>query len=250
MEKSNIFWLDLFTWETWNEFLKHGGKISGFRESRWSTVQKVVSGDILLCYLTGVSRFVGALEVVGQAFLDKSPIWRSDLFPARLPVKVLIQLKPETAIPVYDLRERLSFFQASPDSPAWTGYFRGSPNRFKETDGSVIFEALQQAQTNPRVLPVDPKKLQKKVKVQTFATKAKRTVTIPEEIESGKPEATEGDATEHTKIQALLLTLGNEMSFDTWVAKNDKSKEFEGKLLGGFSGVRTVLPLQFRPSDQ
>ena len=62
MEKINSFWLDLFTWETWNEFLQHGGKISGFRESRWPTVQKVAAGDILLCYLTGVSRFVGALE--------------------------------------------------------------------------------------------------------------------------------------------------------------------------------------------
>src|SRR6516164_9441811 len=96
------------------------------------------SGDILLCYLTGVSRFIGALEVIGEPFVDKSPIWRSDVFPARLPVKVLIQLKAETAIPVYDLRDELSFFQQSPDSPAWTGYFRGSPNRFKETDGSVI----------------------------------------------------------------------------------------------------------------
>jgi hypothetical protein len=245
MEKTNNFWLDLFTWETWNEFLEHGGKTSGFRESRWTTVQKVAAGDILLCYLTGVSRFVGALEVVGQAFIDKSPIWHSDLFPARLPVKVLIQLKAETAVPVYDLRERLSFFQASPDSPAWTGHFRGSPNRFKEVDGKTIFEALQQAQTNPRVLPVDPKKLHKKAKVQVFVTKAERTVTIPEETEPGKPEGVEVDATEHTKIQALLLKLGKEMSFDTWVAKNDKSKEFEGKLLGGFPGVRNELPLQF-----
>ena len=29
------YWLDLFTWETWNEFKKAGGKVSGFREQRW-----------------------------------------------------------------------------------------------------------------------------------------------------------------------------------------------------------------------
>jgi len=95
------------------------------------------------------------------------------------------------------------------------------------------------------VLPVDPKKLHKKAKIQIFVTKAERTVTIPEETESGKPEGVEVEATEHTEIQALLLKLGKEMSFDTWVARNDKSKEFEGKLLGGFPGVRNVLPLQF-----
>jgi hypothetical protein len=104
-----------------------------------------------------------------------------------LPVKLLIQLSAETAVPVYELRERLSFFQASPDSPAWTGHFRGSPNRFKDSDGKIIFEALQQAQTNPRVLPVDPKRVHKKAEIQIFVTKAERTVTIPEETESGKP---------------------------------------------------------------
>jgi hypothetical protein len=70
MDQAKSFWLDLFTWETWNEFLKQGGKISGFREKRWSAVQKVATGDILLCYLTGISRFIGALEVVGQPFQD------------------------------------------------------------------------------------------------------------------------------------------------------------------------------------
>jgi hypothetical protein len=172
MDQTKNFWLDLFTWETWNQYLKPGGKVSGFRESRWPTVQRVASGDILLCYLTGISRFVGALEVVGQPFLDKSVIWHSDVFPARLPVKVLIQLTAETAVSVYDLREKLSFFQAAPDSPAWTAHFRGSPNRFKEADGQVILDALLQAQINPRVIPVDPKKLHKKAKVRTFITKA------------------------------------------------------------------------------
>jgi hypothetical protein len=247
MDQTNSFWLDLFTWATWNEFLNVGGKVSGFRESRWPTVQRVTAGDIFLCYLTGISRFVGALEVTGQPFLDKSPIWKSDVFPARLPVKVLIQLKAETAVPVHALRDQLSFFQPDPDSPAWTGLFRGSPNRFNEADGRIIFNALEQAQANPRELPFDPKKLQKKIKVQTFVTNSEKLVTIPEEPDHGKSDVEGPDATEHTKIQALLLRLGKEMSFETWVARNDKSKEFEGKSLGKFSGVRDVLPRQFDP---
>jgi len=52
--------------------------------------------------ISRVSRFVSALEVVGQSFLDKSPIWHSDVFPARLPVNVLTQLSAETAVPVSD----------------------------------------------------------------------------------------------------------------------------------------------------
>ena len=57
------YWLDLFTPQTWNEFQKAGSSVSGFRESRWPAVQRIQKGDYLLCYLTGVSRWVGILEV-------------------------------------------------------------------------------------------------------------------------------------------------------------------------------------------
>lgn len=52
------YWLDLYTFETWNEFLAAGANVIGFREKRWKTVQKIKSGDILLCYLTGVGRWI------------------------------------------------------------------------------------------------------------------------------------------------------------------------------------------------
>ena len=82
------YWLDLFTGTTWEEFLKAGANISGFRDSRWSTVQKIKTGDYLICYLTGVSRFIGILEVVDKPFKDNSTIWKDEDFPSRLKVKV------------------------------------------------------------------------------------------------------------------------------------------------------------------
>jgi hypothetical protein len=54
-------WLDLFTGTTWEEFLRAGGNVSGFRESKWTTVQKIKRGDYLLCYVIGLSRFIGVL---------------------------------------------------------------------------------------------------------------------------------------------------------------------------------------------
>lgn len=62
------YWLDLFTYQTWTEFLAAGGQVSGFRQRRWSTVQQMKPGDILLCYLTGVGRWIGLLEVSGAPF--------------------------------------------------------------------------------------------------------------------------------------------------------------------------------------
>jgi len=64
------YWLDLFTGKTWQEFLDARGAVSGFREGRWKAVQRMQPGDRLLCYLTGISRFVGVLEVTSDAFRD------------------------------------------------------------------------------------------------------------------------------------------------------------------------------------
>ena len=52
---ARTYWIDLFTIETWKEFLDHGGDVSGFSEKRRATVQRMKAGDYLLCYLTRVS---------------------------------------------------------------------------------------------------------------------------------------------------------------------------------------------------
>jgi len=116
---SKNYWLDLFNWKTWQEFLKAGGEVSGFRENRWKTVQQIKPGDYLLCYLTGVSRWIGILEVTTEAFKDDSPIWEYDAFPSRLGVKIINQLEPETAVPVLDLKEKLSIFQNLKNPNSW-----------------------------------------------------------------------------------------------------------------------------------
>lgn len=62
------YWLDLFTGKTWEEFLKSGATVSGFRERRRKTAEQIHPGDYLICYLTGLSRFVGILEVKSESF--------------------------------------------------------------------------------------------------------------------------------------------------------------------------------------
>src|SRR5918995_2455077 len=85
-------WLDLFTGTTWQEFLDAGATVSGFRERRWNTLQQVKPGDYFLCYLTGVSRFIGVLEVTSEPYWDETPIWEDEVFPYRTKVEVLAAL--------------------------------------------------------------------------------------------------------------------------------------------------------------
>jgi hypothetical protein len=240
------YWLNLFSGATWDEFRKAGSEVSGFNESRWNTVQKIKRGDIFLCYMTGISRFVGLLEVVGKPSKDETPIWKDQIFPCRLPVKPLIQLDPEYGVSVHDLRERLSCFLKSESRNGWTGAFRGCPSKWSQEDGDAVVEALRQAEQHPRKLPTDPRKLARKPK--TFYGKDKKPVTIPDDEElpifQQKP-AADPAPTEHTEVQALLLQLGADMGFDVWVARNDKGRSCNGKVLGEMSRMKDALPLQF-----
>jgi hypothetical protein len=244
---SRTYWLDLFTGTTWREFVDSGGGVSGFRESRWNTVQKINPGDYLLCYLTGVSRFIGILEVVSEPYKDTTPIWKDAVFPCRMQVETVIALTPETAVSIHDLRDELSIFRDLKSPHAWTGRLRGSPVKWKASDGEAVLGALREAQANPVIRPVDPRKLARRPR----ALRAKiGSVTIPEGDEevAAVPEPAGGvppELTAHTEMQYLLLKLGSDMGFDVWVARNDRSREVGGQSLSERFRLKDDLPLQF-----
>jgi DNA polymerase III delta prime subunit len=146
----NNYWLDIFTAATWKEFRDAGAHTSGFPEKRQNIVNKVRPGDILLCYVTGLSRWVGALEVVGPSD-DNSPIWGSGAYPARVEVRPLILRDPEDGVPLAALEGRVSFFQGPSDRPAYKFFLRSSPKFFKHReDGDAILELLEEGAMPPK----------------------------------------------------------------------------------------------------
>jgi hypothetical protein len=92
--------------------------------------------------------------------------------------------------------------------------------------------------------PVDERKLRYRPK----AVKAKiGSVTVPES-EQDDLFKEQGDAKkprEHTEIQWHLLKLGADMGFDLWVARNDRTRAWEGKKFSDFPRLKAELPLQF-----
>jgi hypothetical protein len=241
------YWLDLFTWTTWQEFLAAGGDVSGFSGARWKTVPRLKPGDFLLCYLTGVASFIGILEVVSLPYRDESPIWKDAVFPCRVKVKVVLALTPETAVPIVGLRDQLSIFGDGERAAAWTGHVRGSPTRWKDSDGEAVVQALRAAKDSPVSHEVDPRKLARRPKLW----KAKMgPVTIPER-DKAETEPAEGEQPEvrgptlHEEVQWLLLRLGNDMALDVWVARNDRGREVNGNRFADILRLKERLPLQF-----
>jgi hypothetical protein len=76
------YWLDLFTGSTWQEFQAAGSKVTGFRDHNRKRASNIKPRDLLLCYLVGVKRWVGLLEVTGEQYEDDSPIAKPSLVPA------------------------------------------------------------------------------------------------------------------------------------------------------------------------
>jgi hypothetical protein len=188
--------------------------------------------------------------VTGEPFLDKTrSIWNEEDFPCRVNVEIIAAVPVEAAVPIFELAEQLSFFQNLKSPIAWTGRVRGSPTRWSESDGEVVALAVFEVQANPVIRPVDPRKLAKKPSV--VQTKI-GPVTVPTdeptsalEIPSESASESVREVTAHTEIQWRLLNLGSDLGLDVWVARNDRSREFDGQSFGAMPRLRNALPNQF-----
>jgi len=159
-------------------------------------------------------RRVGALEVQGLS-RDKKTIWEFDEFPERLNVKPIVLLQPEQGVPMEDLEGKVDFYRSRADRPGFNGFLRMSESkRGKKTVTTVV--SVPGADEPP---------------------------TGAEPTEAREKDATA--ATPHTEIQCPLLTLGRDMGFDLWVARNDRSKVWNGTTLGSLPGMVDQLPTQF-----
>ena len=251
------YWLDLFTGMTWDEFQTSGANVSGFSNRMRRNVERIAVGDVLLCYMTGVMRWVGALEVLGPS-QDKNRIWKDAEFPARLAVKPVVMLSPENGVPMSEIEGRVSFFEGKADRGKFKGFIRMSPNLFRtQEDGDLIMELLRGAERAPVTRPVDAKKLARRPFFKAERRKGKETiptvVSVPESEESEEVEqveaVTKAEAkaakTRHTEIQYQLLALGAGLGLDLWVARNDRSRGWNGNTFGSLPRVIEELPTQF-----
>lgn len=245
---SRQYWLDLFTGKTWEEFLANGANITGFRAHRRGVAKKIKRGDYFICYLTGVSRFTGVLEVMSESYLDeKTQIWEDELFPVRFKVKLLQSLSARTAVPVATLKDKLSIFRSLKNAKYWSGFFRGSPNLFQEDkDGETVVEALSKAARNPVEREYEERHYWRRAKVLKSSV---GQVTVPETVAEEVTEPLSGPLpvrpASHEEMQWLLLKLGSDLGLSVWVAKNDRNKEYNGSLFSSIPNLRIDLPRQF-----
>jgi hypothetical protein len=256
------YWLDLFTGTTWEEFQRTGAKISGFRENNWKRAEKIKPGDIFLCYLVGVSRWVGLLEVESPRFRDNSRIWTEEEFPVRFKVKPIAMLSPKHGVPMSSLEGQLSFFQLVDNARKWSGYVRNSPTKYRDEDGIAIAAAVRSAEASPVSRPVDDKKLKRSANLYKGSTKlykaslhqgseqVDRVVGVPTDVDDSDSVAVltqevDEKTPTHTEIQWRLLDLGSQIGLKVWAPRNDRNREWNGRSIAKIERLLPSLPTNF-----
>ena len=238
------YYTNLFTVKTWEEFKKQGGTISGQSEQRHSWASKIEVGDRLLCYLVGAGRWIGVLEITEKPYLDYSEsnrIWADNLWPSRIPVKILFETEPENAPDV-----KPDIFQysvmANINHASWGTLFLGSLNQWPTEDGLAVEKLMSEAIAKPVARSLPPRAFSI-AKQQTVQTETGVLVTVPSELESTEiVEPLEKTGTEHTHIQMILSQMGHSMGFKVHLPASDRNKMYEGQK------ISEVVPLLDEPN--
>jgi hypothetical protein len=232
------YFIDLFSPETYEAFARSTRDISGFRLRHKGMAERVKSGDILVCYLTRLSRWYGLLEVVEGPFIDNKPIFvpENDPFIVRFRVRAKVWLPIEMAIPIHDdmIWNGLSFTQnLEKGSTAWTGKVRGSLVRLDDEDGKFLAEKLVAQSSALKSYPFDEHELKKLASHTVNRLDKVVSVSVPDNsttIEEAPP-VQETETRDSTRMQALIAQIGAEMGLSIWIPRADRAaviKEWKG----------------------
>lgn len=220
----------MFSPETYEAFKASSREISGFRLRQKSIAERINAGDILVCYMTRLSRWFGLLEVVEGPFIDSTPIFvaENDPFVVRFRVKTLVLLDAEQAIPIHDetIWKGLSFTQTlGLDSIAWTGKVRSSLTQLNDDDGRFLANKLQMQTENHEIHPLGDDDIRKLATHTVNRSDKVIAVSVPDDSaaseESGVP--IEVEARESIRIQALIASIGISMGLSVWLPRSDKT---------------------------
>ncbi len=252
LSKAMAYYIDLFSPETYEAFSRSSRQVSGFRERHKATAQRIKAGDLLICYLTRLSRWVGVLEVVEGPFIDATPIFvpEEDPFVVRFRVKPLVWLDVERGLPMHEptIWAGLSFTRGlEKGSIAWTGKVRGSLGRLDDRDGKFLIDAINAAAERSVTSPLSDQDKRKLTTHSVNRLEKTINVTIPDDaVMDGDATETapEADLRESLKIQALIANIGERMGMNIWIPRSDRARVLK-EYVGETANLLERLPLNY-----
>ena len=128
-----------YEWDIENRFA-----CAGFPERNKKAIQQMEVGDKIIYYVTKQSKFMAAVEVVGEYFYSEKSIWDDpyDLWPHRIPTRPLVYIDNcDDGVYIKDIWDNLSFIKTK---NKWGSQVQGSFRRLGENDYNVIINAINE----------------------------------------------------------------------------------------------------------
>lgn len=244
--------LDVFSPETYQRFSESDRRLAGVRPRYRKLASEVSPGDLLLAYITRLSRWCGLLEVTSRSFEDATPRFTEseDPYTIRFHVEPRVWLPVEYAIPIHSdlVWGELSFTKGhSKEASLWTGSLRTSLVALSPQDGSFLADALGKQEQQRHSYPLDDR--ERKALSGYLVKRAEGgavAVSVPDDEDEQSTDAPDSkkEVRESIKIQALIARIGAAMKMRIWIPINDRAAVV--KELGNEAGAMLdSLPLNY-----
>lgn len=127
-----------YEWDLDNQFV-----CAGFPERNKKSLKQMTIGDKIIYYVTKQSKFMAAVEVVGEYFYSEKQIWDDpyDLWPHRIPTKPIAYIENfEEGVFIKDIWDDLEFIK---NKVKWGSQVQGSFRRLSEQDFKKIYDEIE-----------------------------------------------------------------------------------------------------------
>jgi hypothetical protein len=223
------YYIDLFSPQTYEAFARSSREISEFRLRQKGVAARVSPGDVLVCYLTRLSRWFGLLEIIEGPFIDHRPVFvpESDPFVVQFRVRPLVWLDIEKAIPIHEesVWNGLSFTRdLERGSSGWTGKVRASLVRLDDGDGKFLAERLMSQATGGCEFPLSEQETKRLAIHMVRRLDKVVTVSVPEDATTEDAQApVEAGTRESIQVQARIAAIGARMGMSIWIPRADRA---------------------------
>lgn len=120
--------------------------ILGFKERRKNYALKTHPGDRLVCYVAGIGKLGGIVQIESEMFENPEKIFTmktpGELYPWRFKVSTVVTLPEEQWVPIENFRDKLSLFKKRV-GPHWKLALQGQIHYLTSEDYKIIEKALK-----------------------------------------------------------------------------------------------------------
>ena len=141
-------WIVVGSAENYEIARARGFDMFGFKDSRRREAASMEKGDKLIFYLIGIMKFGGIANVEGEAFVDATPVFKTEKKPNeqysnRIPTSPDILLDEDQWLDVKEYPERLDLTRSRGEY--WRLAFQGNLHKISDEDYKMISEAVDEA---------------------------------------------------------------------------------------------------------